>query len=92
MEVVGIAPACQSFARPMNDLFSAFNEVGIRYLLAGGQAMRLYGMPRFSMVRKSVGPIPAVRGHRGEGAQAEEQETADDGQESHGNRMETAGG
>ena len=33
----------------MNDLLSAFNAAGIRYLLAGGQAMRLYGMPRFSM-------------------------------------------
>ena len=70
----------------MNDLFSAFNEVGIRYLLAGGQAMRLYGMPRFSMdCRKSVGPIPAVLGQRGEGAQAEEKETTDDGHESHRN-------
>ena len=42
--------------------------------------------------RKSVGPIPAVLGQRSEGAQAEEQETTDDGHESHGNRMETAGG
>jgi hypothetical protein len=33
----------------MNDLLSAFNAARIRYLLAGGQAMRLYGMPRFSM-------------------------------------------
>jgi predicted nucleotidyltransferase component of viral defense system len=33
----------------MNDLLSAFNAAGIRYMLAGGQAMRLYGMPRFSM-------------------------------------------
>ena len=33
----------------MNDLFTAFDAAGIRYLLAGGQAMRLYGMPRFSM-------------------------------------------
>jgi len=49
MEVVGIAPACQGFARTMNDLLSTFNAAGIRYLLAGGQAMRLYGMPRFSM-------------------------------------------
>ena len=29
----------------MNDLLSTFNAAGIRYLLAGGQAMRLYGMP-----------------------------------------------
>ena len=41
---------------------------------------------------KSVGPIPAVLGQRSEGAQAEEQETTDDGHESHRNRMETAGG
>ncbi len=33
----------------MNELFTALNAAGIRYLLAGGQAMRLYGMPRFSM-------------------------------------------
>jgi hypothetical protein len=33
----------------MNDLFRALNEAGIRYLLVGGQAMRLFGMPRFSM-------------------------------------------
>ncbi len=43
-------------------------------------------------IEKSVGPIPAVLGQRSEGAQAEEQETADDGQESRRNRMETAGG
>jgi hypothetical protein len=33
----------------MNELILAFNAAGIRYLLAGGQAMRLTGMPRFSM-------------------------------------------
>ena len=33
----------------MNELILAFNAVGIRYLLVGGQAMRLTGMPRFSM-------------------------------------------
>jgi hypothetical protein len=33
----------------MNELLSALNAAGIRYLLVGGQAMRLYGMPRFSM-------------------------------------------
>ena len=33
----------------MNELFLALNAAGIRYLLAGGQAMRLAGMPRFSM-------------------------------------------
>ena len=33
----------------MKELFSALNAAGIRYLLVGGQAMRLYGMPRFSM-------------------------------------------
>jgi len=26
-----------------------FEERGVRYLLIGGQAMRLHGMPRFSM-------------------------------------------
>jgi hypothetical protein len=40
----------------------------------------------------SVGPIPAMLGQRSEGAQAEEQETTDDSQESHRNRIETAGG
>lgn len=33
----------------MNELFAALNAANIRYLLAGGQAMRLLGMPRFSM-------------------------------------------
>lgn len=33
----------------MNELILTFNAVGIRYLLVGGQAMRLTGMPRFSM-------------------------------------------
>ena len=33
----------------MKDLFATLNAAGIRYLLAGGQAMRLLGMPRFSM-------------------------------------------
>ena len=33
----------------MNDLILAFNAAGVRYLLVGGQAMRLSGMPRFSM-------------------------------------------
>jgi hypothetical protein len=33
----------------MNELLLAFNAAGIRYLLVGGQAMRLAGMPRFSM-------------------------------------------
>lgn len=33
----------------MNDLFAALNAAGVRYLLIGGQAMRLAGMPRFSM-------------------------------------------
>src|SRR2546429_271367 len=33
----------------MNDLLHQFNANNIRYLLIGGQAMRLAGMPRFSM-------------------------------------------
>ena len=33
----------------MNGLILAFNAAGVRYLLVGGQAMRLTGMPRFSM-------------------------------------------
>lgn len=33
----------------MNELLLAFNAAGVRYLLVGGQAMRLTGMPRFSM-------------------------------------------
>ena len=33
----------------MNELILAFNTAGVRYLLVGGQAMRLTGMPRFSM-------------------------------------------
>ena len=33
----------------MNELILNFNQAGVRYLLVGGQAMRLTGMPRFSM-------------------------------------------
>jgi hypothetical protein len=33
----------------MDELISLFNEQRIRYLLIGGQAVRLEGMPRFSM-------------------------------------------
>jgi hypothetical protein len=33
----------------MNELIQQFNAAGIRYPLIGGQAMRLIGLPRFSM-------------------------------------------
>ena len=33
----------------MNELIRTFNSDGVRYLLIGGQAMRLVGMPRYSM-------------------------------------------
>lgn len=33
----------------MDELLRQFNAAGVRYLLIGGQAMRLAGMPRFSM-------------------------------------------
>lgn len=33
----------------MNELLLAFNAASVRYVLVGGQAMRLVGMPRFSM-------------------------------------------
>jgi hypothetical protein len=33
----------------MDEVIRSFNERGIRYLLIGGQAVRLVGMPRFSM-------------------------------------------
>ena len=33
----------------MNDLLFYLNKAGVRYLLIGGQAMRLAGMPRYSM-------------------------------------------
>ena len=33
----------------MKELIDQFNESKVRYLLIGGQAMRLAGMPRFSM-------------------------------------------
>jgi hypothetical protein len=33
----------------MNELIQQLNAAGIRYLLVGGQAMRLAGMPRYSM-------------------------------------------
>ena len=33
----------------MDEILRQFNEARVRYLLIGGQAMRLIGMPRFSM-------------------------------------------
>lgn len=33
----------------MDKVIRRFNEKGVRYLLIGGQALRLMGMPRFSM-------------------------------------------
>ena len=33
----------------MDELLKRLNQAGVRYLLAGGQAMRLAGMPRFTM-------------------------------------------
>ena len=33
----------------MDELLKTLNEAQVRYLLVGGQAMRLAGMPRFSM-------------------------------------------
>jgi hypothetical protein len=33
----------------MDQLINLFNQNGVRYLLIGGQAVRLEGMPRFSM-------------------------------------------
>jgi hypothetical protein len=33
----------------MTELLQALNSGGVRYLLVGGQAMRLLGMPRYSM-------------------------------------------
>jgi len=33
----------------VDEVIRRFNEGGVRYLLIGGQAMRLEGMPRFSM-------------------------------------------
>lgn len=33
----------------MEEVIAMFNNSGVRYLLIGGQAMMLEGMPRFSM-------------------------------------------
>ncbi|MBI4326576.1 MAG: hypothetical protein HY674_15120 [Chloroflexi bacterium] len=33
----------------MDELLKRFKQAGVRYLLAGGQAMRLAGLPRFTM-------------------------------------------
>lgn len=49
MEAFRSAAVSSSCAREMNELLLAFNAAGVRYLLVGGQAMRLAGMPRFSM-------------------------------------------
>lgn len=49
MEAFGAVAIGPTVTREMNELLLAFNTAGIRYLLVGGQAMRLAGMPRFSM-------------------------------------------
>jgi len=49
LETFRVAATGAVDARKMNELILAFNAAGIRYLLVGGQAMRLTGMPRFSM-------------------------------------------
>lgn len=49
METNRAAAIGATIARQMNELILAFNAAGVRYLLVGGQAMRLAGMPRFSM-------------------------------------------
>lgn len=33
----------------MDEFFQLLNSAGVRYVLIGGQAMRLFGMPRYSM-------------------------------------------
>lgn len=33
----------------MDSLITAMNQAGVRYLVIGGQAVRLHGLPRFSM-------------------------------------------
>jgi len=33
----------------VDEILKIFNEKGVRYLLIGGQAVRLHGLPRFSM-------------------------------------------
>jgi hypothetical protein len=49
METFHAATSGENIARKMKELILSFNTAGIRYLLVGGQAMRLTGMPRFSM-------------------------------------------
>ena len=49
VETFCVAATGASVARKMDELILAFNAAGVRYLLVGGQAMRLTGMPRFSM-------------------------------------------
>ena len=48
VEAVGAAAIGATAAREMNELILALNVAGVRYLLMGGQAMRLAGMPRYS--------------------------------------------
>ena len=49
METVGATAVGATGTSEMNELIEAFNSAGLRYLLVGGQAMRLTGLPRFSM-------------------------------------------
>lgn len=50
--MLGKNPCCwnaQNLRQKMNELLQQFYEEGVRYLLIGGQAMRLSGMPRSTM-------------------------------------------
>ena len=44
----------------MDEVMRRLNENGVRYLLIGGQAMRLHGMPRFFMCLTSLGGAALV--------------------------------
>jgi len=46
----------------MDELIKRFNQAQVRYLLVGGQAMRLKGMPRFSMDRDFFIPPGKTKG------------------------------
>lgn len=49
MEAETARGAGRKRGRGMDEVIQRFNEQGVRYLLIGGQALRLAGMPRFSM-------------------------------------------
>lgn len=49
MEAVGPGRTCKAGRRRMDEVIRRFNNSAVRYMVIGGQAVRLEGCPRFTM-------------------------------------------